>query len=236
MCDPLPVRPTLYEFAGGEQAFLALARAHHARCLADPELNHPFSHPDQHPQHVERLAAYWGEVLGGPPTYSRECGDESQVLHMHSGNGDMGDLGERFLACFVQALDDAGLPDDPDFRDGDARIHALGGGQRPRLRGSGHGPVRRCHAPLGLGRPAGSVDALARGRVGWLAEARPRPVRRGLQVIVTLARSGDRTEMTVHAELPAHFSEAQVEEWLSAGVREGWQDTVDRLAVALGPS
>ncbi len=117
MCDPLPVRPTLYEFAGGEQAFLALARAHHTRCLADPELNHPFSHPDQHPQHVERLAVYWGEVLGGPPTYSRECGDESQVLHMHSGNGNMGDLGERFLACFAQALDDAGLPDDPDFRD-----------------------------------------------------------------------------------------------------------------------
>jgi hemoglobin len=57
------VRPTLYEFAGGDAAFLALARAHHARCLADPELNHPFSRPGQHPQHVERLAAYWAEVL-----------------------------------------------------------------------------------------------------------------------------------------------------------------------------
>jgi len=110
------VRPTVYEFAGGEEAFLALAKAHHARCLADPELNHPFSHEDQHPQHVERLAAYWGEVLGGPATYSETCGDESGVLHMHSGNGDMGDLGERFLACFVQALDDARLPDDPELR------------------------------------------------------------------------------------------------------------------------
>jgi hemoglobin len=110
------MRPTLYEFAGGEEAFLALARAHHARCLADPELNHPFSHDDQHPQHVERLAAYWGEVLGGPPVYSTECGDESAVLRMHSGNGDMGDLGERFLACFVAALDDAALPEDPEFR------------------------------------------------------------------------------------------------------------------------
>jgi len=111
------MRPTLYEFAGGEAALLALAKAHHARCLADPELNHPFSHEDQHPQHVERLAWYWGEVLGGPPTYSRACGDESGVLRMHAGNGDMGDLGERFLACFVGALDDAELPDDPDFRD-----------------------------------------------------------------------------------------------------------------------
>ncbi len=111
------MRPTLYEFAGGESAFLALATAHHARCLADPELNHPFSHEDQNPQHVERLAAYWGEVMGGPPAYSESCGDESGVLTMHSGNGDMSDLGERFLGCFVGALDDAKLPDDPEFRD-----------------------------------------------------------------------------------------------------------------------
>jgi len=110
------VRPSLYEFAGGEPAFLALATAHHARCLADPELNHPFSHPDQHPQHVERLAAYWAEVLGGPPTYSSSCGDESAVLRMHAGNGELGDLGRRFLDCFVRAADDAGLPDDPEFR------------------------------------------------------------------------------------------------------------------------
>jgi hemoglobin len=60
------MRPSLYEFARGEAAFLALARAHHERCLADPVLNHPFSHEDQHPQHVERPAAYWGEVLALP--------------------------------------------------------------------------------------------------------------------------------------------------------------------------
>jgi hemoglobin len=115
------VRPSLFEFAGGEPAFLALAAAHHARCLDDPELNHPFSHPGQHPQHVERLAAYWAEVMGGPPTYSEACGDQSGVLRMHAGNGDMGDLGERFLSCFDRALDDAELPADPEFR---AALHA----------------------------------------------------------------------------------------------------------------
>ncbi len=115
------MRPTLFEFAGGEPAFLALATAHHARCLADPELNHPFSHPEQHPKHVERLAAYWAEVMGGPPTFSESYGDQSRVLHMHAGNGDMGDLGERFLACFDLAADDAGLPADPAFR---AALHA----------------------------------------------------------------------------------------------------------------
>jgi hemoglobin len=111
------MRVTLYEYAGGSDAMLALARAHHARCLADPELNHPFSKEDQHPQHVERLAAYWGEVLGGPAAYSSGCGDESGVLTMHAGSGDMSDLGERFVACFVAALDDAGLPTDPRFRE-----------------------------------------------------------------------------------------------------------------------
>ena len=110
------MRPTLFEFAGGEAAFLALARAHHARCLEDPELNHPFSKLDQHPQHVERLAAYWAEVLGGPPRFSTECGDHSAVLHLHAGNGDITDLGRRFLDCFVSAMDDAQLPADAEFR------------------------------------------------------------------------------------------------------------------------
>jgi len=112
----MSVRPTLYELAGGAPALLALAQAHHTRCLADPELNHPFSHGEIQPDHVERLAAYWGEVLGGPPTYSERFGDESGVLLMHAGNGPMDDLGDRFVACFVAAMDDAGLPADPDFR------------------------------------------------------------------------------------------------------------------------
>jgi hemoglobin len=110
------MRPTLYEFAGGDDAFLALAGAHHARCLADPELNHPFSHADLDPEHVARLAAYWAEVLGGPPRYSALPADQSSLLRMHAGNGDMGDLGRRFVECFAAAADDAGLPDDAEFR------------------------------------------------------------------------------------------------------------------------
>jgi hemoglobin len=110
------MRPSLYEFAGGEPAILALTTAHHARCLADSELNHPFSHPDQHPQHVERLAGYWAEALGGPPRYSGEYGTHAGVVRMHCGNGDLTDLNRRFLDCFTQAMDDARLPDDADFR------------------------------------------------------------------------------------------------------------------------
>jgi hemoglobin len=105
----------MFEFAGGEPAFFALAVAHHERCLQDPVLSHPFSHPG-HPQHVERLASYWAEVFGGPPLYSQSCGGHSGMLHIHAGQGAEADLGVRFVECFVRAADDAGLPADPEFR------------------------------------------------------------------------------------------------------------------------
>jgi hemoglobin len=110
------VDASIYERAGGMPAFRALAGAHHARCLADLELNHPFSHSDLNPHHVERLAAYWAEVLGGPTNFSDSLGDHAAVLRLHAGNGDLTDLGRRFVACFVAAADDAGLPADPRLR------------------------------------------------------------------------------------------------------------------------
>jgi hypothetical protein len=66
---------TIYDAAGGRQAFLALAHAWHARCLADPIVSHAFSH-GYHPQHSERLAAYWAEALGGPSDYTASISDE----------------------------------------------------------------------------------------------------------------------------------------------------------------
>ncbi|MGP4101304.1 group II truncated hemoglobin [Nonomuraea sp. KM90] len=108
-------RPSMYEYAGGEPAFLALAAAHHRRCLLDPVLNHPFSRGTR-PDHVRRLAGYWGEVFGGPDRYSRASDGHSGMLELHAGNGMEEDLGERFLACFLGAIDDAGLPADPELR------------------------------------------------------------------------------------------------------------------------
>ena len=108
-------RPSIFEFAGGDAAFLALAAAHHERCLQDPELNHPFSH-GVNPEHIARLAAYWAEVFGGPARYSESHGGHSTMLGIHAGQGAGDDYGPRFVACFMQAADDAGLPDEPDFR------------------------------------------------------------------------------------------------------------------------
>jgi hemoglobin len=102
---------TLFEAAGGAAAFLALAADHHERCVADPELNHPFSKDDLDPEHVARLAAYVAEVMGGPPSGL----EHAAVLVMHAGNGDMTDLGRRFVRCFDEAVA-ATLPADEALR------------------------------------------------------------------------------------------------------------------------
>jgi hypothetical protein len=39
--------------------------------------------------------------------------------------------------------------------------------------------------------------------------------------------------MSVHVRLPEGLSKEQAEEWLALGIRDGWRDTVDRLAARL---
>lgn len=102
---------SIFEAAGGEDAFLALAEAWHHRVMEDAVVSHAFSH-GYHPRHAERLAAYWSEALGGPPAYSREYGDESFVLRLHAGNGEHDEMDELANVCFEKALVDSGIPDD----------------------------------------------------------------------------------------------------------------------------
>ena len=106
---------TVYEAAGGLDGLLRLARAWHSRVLADEEVSHAFSH-GYRPDHSERLAAYWAEALGGPPLYSGGYGDETSVVRIHSGNGTHEEMDRRAIACFDQALEDAGLAGDDRLR------------------------------------------------------------------------------------------------------------------------
>ncbi len=101
---------TLFEAAGGKDGMLRLADAWHRRVMADEVVAHAFSH-GFHPQHVERLAAYWAEALGGPAAYSDSYGDETSVVRIHSGNGVHEEMDRRAIACFDQALADVGLAD-----------------------------------------------------------------------------------------------------------------------------
>ena len=106
---------TVYQAAGGTEGLLRLAEAWHARVMADEVVSHAFSH-GFHPQHGERLAAYWAEALGGPGAYSATCGDETSVVRMHSGNGEHDEMDARAIACFDQALTDIGLTDGEPLR------------------------------------------------------------------------------------------------------------------------
>ncbi|HYA68078.1 MAG TPA: group II truncated hemoglobin [Acidimicrobiales bacterium] len=103
---------TVYEAAGGAEGLLRLAHAWHARVMADEVVSHAFRH-GYHPEHTERLAAYWAEALGGPPRYSELYGDESDVVRVHSGNGQHEEMDRRAIACFDRALHDVGLDTEP---------------------------------------------------------------------------------------------------------------------------
>ncbi len=55
-------------------------------------------------------------------------------------------------------------------------------------------------------------------------------------VTLHLRERDGRTELTVHVELPASLSQDEAREWFAMGIRDGWRDTVDRLASALSSS
>jgi len=99
---------SVYEAAGGNQGLLRLAEAWHARVMADEVVSHAFSH-GFHPQHSQRLAAYWAEALGGPADYSRTCGGQTSVVRIHSGNGPHEEMDRRAIECFDHAMQDIGL-------------------------------------------------------------------------------------------------------------------------------
>src|SRR5487761_2037211 len=96
LCHPRTMS-TLYDAAGGADAMVRLAAAWHDRVMADEVVSHAFSH-GFHPEHTQRLAAYWTEALGGPTAYTDSYGDESAVVRMHSGNGLHEEMDRRAIA------------------------------------------------------------------------------------------------------------------------------------------
>jgi hemoglobin len=104
--------PTVYDAAGGEPGMLRLASAWHQRVMADEVVSHAFGHGFD-PHHTERLAAYWGEALGGPPEYTGRYGDETSVVRIHSGNGEHEEMNSRAITCFDGALGDVGIGEGP---------------------------------------------------------------------------------------------------------------------------
>jgi hemoglobin len=107
--------PTLYEWAGGERALRRLMDAFYDRVEGDDLLSplFPGGVSEEHRAHV---TAWWCEVFGGPARYTEELGGyESMVAH-HRGLAITPEQRFRFASLLSLAADDAGLPNDPEFR------------------------------------------------------------------------------------------------------------------------
>jgi uncharacterized protein YndB with AHSA1/START domain len=71
------------------------------------------------------------------------------------------------------------------------------------------------------------------GAAGGWPELDPERLEESPLVTVTLTEVGGQTEMSLRVDLPESLAPDQVQEWWSTGFRDGWRDTVDRLAAAL---
>ncbi|MFI5909971.1 group II truncated hemoglobin [Dactylosporangium sp. NPDC051541] len=106
--------PSLYEWAGGSAAFERLCEAFYRQVRVDDVLAPVFAHMDaEHP----RFVAMWlGEVFGGPAAYTEQRGGYPHMLRKHLGRALTEPQRRRWLSLIVDAADEVGLPDDPEFR------------------------------------------------------------------------------------------------------------------------
>ncbi|MBZ5741229.1 group II truncated hemoglobin [Nocardioides mangrovi] len=110
-----PGLPTLYDWAGGGDAVRRFIDAFYDRVERD-DLLAGFFPGGVHEDHRAHVAAWWSEVLGGPATYTAEHGGYEAMLAHHRDLAITPEQRHRFASTMSLALDDAGLPDDPEFR------------------------------------------------------------------------------------------------------------------------
>jgi hemoglobin len=107
------VTQTLYEHAGGDDGLHRLEELFYERALADPVLKTQFA--KRVPTHVDHLTWFTAESFGGPDRFTRELGFQYLIdLHRHKNITD--EQRQRFVAAYMEVLDEAGMPDDEPFR------------------------------------------------------------------------------------------------------------------------
>ena len=128
--------PTLFDWAGGHAAFERLINAFYDRVEGD-ELLAPFFPGGVSEEHRDHVIAWWSEVFGGPSRYTDELGGYEHMLAKHRGLAITPKQRFRFASLMSAAADDAGLPDDPEFRS--AFVAYVEWGTRLALHNSGPG-------------------------------------------------------------------------------------------------
>ena len=106
--------PSLYAWAGGTDAFRRLIDAFYDRVEADDLLS-PLFPGGVSQDHRAHGVLWWVEVFGGPADYT-PLGGYQRMLDHHRGLGITVEQRFRFASLMSLAADDAGLPDDPEFR------------------------------------------------------------------------------------------------------------------------
>ena len=104
---------SLYEHAGGEAALHRLEALFYEKALSDPVLKQLFT--ERVPTHVDHLTWFTAESFGGPDRFTREKGFQYMIdVHRHLHITD--EQRERFVQVYLEALDEAQMPDDERFR------------------------------------------------------------------------------------------------------------------------
>jgi len=106
--------PTLAEWAGGPDMLLKLLRRFYEKVPDEPLLAPVFAQMD--PQHFSHVAAFIGEVLGGPTAYSQAGGSHAHMIGRHLGRHLTQAQRQRWMALLLETADEVGLPADPEFR------------------------------------------------------------------------------------------------------------------------
>jgi hemoglobin len=104
---------TLYEHAGGDEGLHRLEELFYEKALADPVLNTLFT--KRVPTHVDHLTWFTAESFGGPDRFTRRLGFQ-YIIDVHRRLNITDEQRERFIGAYLEALDEAGMPDDAPFR------------------------------------------------------------------------------------------------------------------------
>jgi CDGSH-type Zn-finger protein/truncated hemoglobin YjbI len=116
--DPVPDpdrEPTVYEWCGGLPALTRMTRLFYEKHVPqDPLLAPLFANMSA--DHPQRVAAWLGEVFGGPTLYSGTYGGYPRMISQHLGKEITEEKRARWVALLTLSAQEAGMPNDPEFR------------------------------------------------------------------------------------------------------------------------
>ncbi len=116
--DPVPDpdhTPSIFEWCGGLPALTRMTRLFYEKYVpADPMLAPIFANMSA--DHPQRVAKWLGEVFGGPACYSGDYGGYPRMISQHAGKCLTEEWRSRWVALMIQSSQEAGLPNDAEFR------------------------------------------------------------------------------------------------------------------------